>query len=865
MGKKKSKTSEKSNAKKYEHQKALAAARQRKRKSNMTADQLEVLKQKARERYHRMKAERKIKLISDMTEKEKNVQRKKWKKRKAEYRTRKQNEKANTPPMSDEDDPVVPITISRQQMSGRKKVKRDKAKVYRDLKNKNDEIEKLRKQVEKYKKRLAREKNKNNVKGFASPSPSKKVAQIIGKDKVSPKIKKQLFIGLTLEKQLKEQMKTIKPKTKERQIITRVIGSKIIKKYRLQNQLREILSYKSSKQLKDYENIDLNIKKKIYNTVKVKEAISVQKFFEEDSVSRMLPGKKDFVRKGRVKKQRRILLDSLKNLHKRFLKEKGFKISYTTFTRCRPFWVTFPKARDRETCACIRHENIEFLVVALKKANIIEYKTAYDLVKSVVCSTNRYKCMMNLCKQCRDKEITFKKSNITDLNYNKWSQVTENKTIKGQIRNLKRVVKTCIVDTVDNLKMTLKKEVVIFKKHVCNMKHQSKQLKMLRENLKKGEYLMQVDFSQNYVSKCDKEIQSMHFGSSKRQISLHTVVCHYVETGSIKFKSFCTVSDHLDHHAHGVWAHLHPILEDAGKKYPNINTVHIYSDSPSSQYRNRFNIYFMKKLLPQYFKHLKSFTWNFSEPGHGKGSMDGVGGSIKRAADQYVLHGKDINCAGDLVKLFAASESKIKVVEVSPNAIEEMKKSLPQDVLPIKGIMSLRQVCWSKDHGLMDGRRLSCFNCLPNKKCEHFHILKISNLSTHKKTQTQDKQILKVSDVYTSDDDSNGGSNEKWLLKPKSYEYEDLNQGVFIVVSIFTDKKAASKNFLSMIQGQVLPEREVEVMFFKIYNSDPSMFYPDENDVSYISCDEIVGILPNPNIVQKGNRIFYKFEGPVQL
>lgn len=185
-----------------------------------------------------------------------------------------------------------------------------------------------------------------------------------------------------------------------------------------------------------------------------------------------------------------------------------------------------------------------------------------------------------------------------------------------------------------------------------------------------------------------------------------------------------------------------------------------------------------------------------------KGSMDGVGGSIKRNADQYVLHGKDINCAGDLVKLFA-SESKIEVVEVSPSAIEEMKKSLPQDVLPIKGIMSLRQVCWSKDHGLMDGRRLSCFSCLPNKKCEHFHILKISNLSTHKKTQTQDKQILKVSDVYTSDDDSNGGSNEKWLLKPKSYEFEDLNQGVFIVVSIFTDKKAVSKNFLAMIQGQV--------------------------------------------------------------
>jgi hypothetical protein len=78
---------------------------------------------------------------------------------------------------------------------------------------------------------------------------------------------------------------------------------------------------------------------------------------------------------------------------------------------------------------------------------------------------------------------------------------------------------------------------------------------------------------------------------------------------------------------------MKPILEETSKAYPNTHTIHFFSDSPSSQYRNRINCYLMKSLLPTYFKNLKSFSWNFSEPGHGKGAMDGVGGSVKRNAD----------------------------------------------------------------------------------------------------------------------------------------------------------------------------------------------------------------------------------------
>lgn len=45
-------------------------------------------------------------------------------------------------------------------------------------------------------------------------------------------------------------------------------------------------------------------------------------------------------------------------------------------------------------------------------------------------------------------------------------------------------------------------------------------------------------------------------------------------------------------------------------------------------------------------------TWNFHESGHGKGVPDGVGGALKRAAKNLVLHGKDITNAASLGERF---------------------------------------------------------------------------------------------------------------------------------------------------------------------------------------------------------------------
>lgn len=118
----------------------------------------------------------------------------------------------------------------------------------------------------------------------------------------------------------------------------------------------------------------------------------------------MCPGKKDFVKRGKEKKQRRIMLENKQNLYKRFVEEHKIKVSYSTFMRCCPFWVTPPKDSDRETCACVKHTNVDLKFSALYKVNIIKKKNSSEVLKTVVCGIKKEFCMQNLCDKCENKD-----------------------------------------------------------------------------------------------------------------------------------------------------------------------------------------------------------------------------------------------------------------------------------------------------------------------------------------------------------------------------------------------------------------------------------------------------------------------------
>ncbi|XP_052778140.1 uncharacterized protein LOC128215498 [Mya arenaria] len=209
--------------------------------------------------------------------------------------------------------------------------------------------------------------------------------------------------------------------------------------------------------------------------------------------------------------------------------------------------------------------------------------------------------------------------------------------------------------------------------------------------------------------KYGKEIQSMHFGASQRQISIHTGVAYLQGTAT----AFSTISDCLKHSPPAIWAHLNPVLQHMKTK-SSVDSVHFVSDGPTTQYRSRSNFFlFSIEIIDMGFKYS---TWNFLEAGHGKGAPDGVGATIKRHADQLVnSKGMDVMCAADLMDGLKDTTSKL-MFEIKEEAVANYERQIANVTIPaVPETMKMHQAT-VVNRGLISSRPLSCF-CFKDCEC----------------------------------------------------------------------------------------------------------------------------------------------------
>lgn len=115
--------------------------------------------------------------------------------------------------------------------------------------------------------------------------------------------------------------------------------------------------------------------------------------------------------------------------------------------------------------------------------------------------------------------------------------------------------------------------------HVAYIHHQCSTMDQLKENLQDTEVLVHIDFSENYSCKYSTEVQSVHFGASREQVTLHTGVCYARKNGVKSTLSFCLLSPDLRHDPSAIWAHLIPVLKTSltnflsFKSYTSLVTV----------------------------------------------------------------------------------------------------------------------------------------------------------------------------------------------------------------------------------------------------------------------------------------------------
>jgi hypothetical protein len=64
--------------------------------------------------------------------------------------------------------------------------------------------------------------------------------------------------------------------------------------------------------------------------------------------------------------------------------------------------------------------------------------------------------------------------------------------------------------------------------------HQYSTLRQMKKNMGSNEITLHIDFAENYCCKLASEVQSIHFGASRNQVTMHNVVA-YTPAGTVFF------------------------------------------------------------------------------------------------------------------------------------------------------------------------------------------------------------------------------------------------------------------------------------------------------------------------------------------
>jgi hypothetical protein len=370
-------------------------------------------------------------------------------------------------------------------------------------------------------------------------------------------------------------------------------------------------------------------KRRISNILPEENTKIVQDFFVSDEVSKMLPGKKDFVNDRdengkKVQVQKRMLLYTLKNSFEMFKENHpDTKVGWSKFTQLRPRQVVFPGSPGTlAMCICLIHVNPEMMFeVLVKVEGAPRFKDCSELIHLMMCNPASPVCCLGQCDVCPGPDKLIEKlyeilKNEAQLTYSQW--------VLNERCSL-QVVTNSSTDFVDVFVEGLQK----LRPHRFLVKMQHEYFVLLKNNLERGHVLILADYAENYSCVIQNAIQSNHWQHT--QATIHVFVCLYKdENGVLQELNYVSISDYHKHETKAVHLFQTKLMPRLKAKVPfDIEKVTYITDGCAAQYKNRFN-------FCNLMHHERDFgmpaTWHFHPTSHGKNLCDGVGGTIKRNA-----------------------------------------------------------------------------------------------------------------------------------------------------------------------------------------------------------------------------------------
>lgn len=424
---------------------------------------------------------------------------------------------------------------------------------------------------------------------------------------------------------------------------------------------------------------------------------AVKAFYCSDMVSRVAPGKADFVTVWNVgspktRHQKRHMIMTIGETYAFFREEHpGHEIGKSKFAELRPKHVLLSSQMPHNVCGCIHHSNMILLLQALhRKCPEIPLYSREGFLPSCVCNTESEDCMASSCEVCSEGAVfrTNIVSKVRDrlgdaLHWECWEEDDHGYLTKVTHQGT-------VADGLQRLSDRLPK----FLWHVF-VKNKQAAAYQEDKSLAQAEHsdvcLLQQDFAENYTAVSQDEIQSAHW--RQRQISIYTMMHWHRQTTT----STIAVSDVRDHEKKAVACYTSKILEKIAES-PTVRKVIIWTDGPSSQFKNRYIFALLAKLVAVFGLVIE---WKYFATSHGKGPNDALGGTAKRTVHRVTMTRQcNVTNANTFAAALRSTDVAMGVMVLTAEDIEDTYKNLDlgslwNQVPPITGIINTHHVTLS--------------------------------------------------------------------------------------------------------------------------------------------------------------------------
>ena len=196
------------------------------------------------------------------------------------------------------------------------------------------------------------------------------------------------------------------------------------------------------------------------------------------------------------------------------------------------------------------------------------------------------------------------------------------------------LTKMIATEEIEDCLNTWQNKVENLKRHIHTKRKQQAEYNRLKEKLDTNELLLHIDYSENYKSKQQNAIQSAYFGNTS--FSLFTACAYYrdiTDKHELKTVPLTITSELNDKSRDSSISCVDTAIKYVRDTIPNaVQRIHLFSDGCAAQFRSRYVFALATQIQTDI-----ELIWHYSEAHHGKGPVDGIGGTIKRMVFRKVL------------------------------------------------------------------------------------------------------------------------------------------------------------------------------------------------------------------------------------